>query len=164
LIFSKGLVVQPNTLIPVFILLLSVISSSYGWVVIRDLVKNRNFSPLEINGITMFMGGIASLVLSYATESWTPTPVTSWPTFLLATIGIIIVCNFCFSNLYGYLLKCYTATLLSFAGFLCPLFATGFGRFFLEEPVSKGFIYSFFAVTMGLYIFYKEELRQGYVE
>lgn len=164
LIFSQGLVVQPGALTPIFVLLLSVMSSAYGWIVIRDLVKLRNFSPIEINGITMSMGGIASLILSYIVEPWSPTPVSNWKAFLLATAAIIVICNFLFSNLYGYLLKRYTATLLSFAGFLCPVFATGFGWFFLNEPISKGFIYSFSAIILGLYIFYKEELRQGYIQ
>ncbi len=148
---------------PRLIMLLAVISSAYGWVVVRALVK-KGYSPIFINGFGMFVGGVLALSTSYLMESWTPVPVTEWGPFLQALILLVIIANIIFYNLYGYLLKQYTATLLSFAGFLCPLFVTLFGYFFLGEQLSWRLGGTFFFVFVGLILFYHEELKQGYID
>jgi drug/metabolite transporter (DMT)-like permease len=149
--------------IPRLMTLIAVISSSYGWIIVRSLVK-RGYSPIFINGFGMFFGGLASLLTSFMIESWTPFPVTQWVPFIQATILIIVVANILFYNLYGYLLEFYTATILSFAGFMCPLFAGLFGYIFLGETFSPLLLVSFCMVLIGLIIFYHEELRQGYIK
>ena len=157
----------PGTLaaysVPRLLTLAAVISSSYGWVVLRVLVK-KGYSPILINSIGMFVGGFMALVMSFLTESWVPSPVTEWIPFIQAIILIIVVANIVFYNLYGYLLNYYTATFLSFAGFLCPFFAAFLGRFFLHETLSWHLIISFITVCIGLVLFYGEELKQGYVQ
>lgn len=141
----------------------AVISSAYGWIVLRALVK-KGYSPVLINSIGMFLGGVISLVTSYIFESWTPSPVTEWVPFIQATILIVVVANIIFYNFYGYMLKRYTATFLSFAGFMCPFFAALLGRLFLGEALSWDLLVSFVIVCFGLTLFYHEELKQGYVQ
>ena len=148
---------------PRLITVVAVISSAYGWIIVRALVQ-KGYSPLYINGVGMFFGGLIALVTSYATESWTPSPVSQWVPFIQATIAIIVVANIVFYNLYGYLLKKYTATFLSFAGLMCPLFAGLLGRLFLGETFSWSLVLSFLIVCVGLVIFYSEELKQGYIK
>ncbi len=141
---------------------IAVVSSAYGWVLLRALMK-KGYSPVVANGIGMFFGGVIALGTSYFTETWTPSPVTCWSSFLQATLLIVVVANLLFYNLYGYLLKHYTATFLSFAGFTCPLFAALLGYFMLGETFSPMLFVSFIFVCLGLFLFYHEELRQGYV-
>lgn len=148
---------------PRLITLGAVVSSAYGWIVLRALVK-KGYSPILVNSIGMFLGGLIALVTSYLTESWAPSPVTAWIPFIQATILIVVVANIIFYNLYGYLLKRYTATFLSFAGFMCPFFAAFLGRIFLAEAVSWDLLASFIIVCCGLVLFYHEELKQGYVQ
>ena len=62
--------------------------------------------------------------------------------------------------LYGYLLKSYTTTFLSFAGFLSPLFGALYGWVFLSEKISWHFYLSCAIVFAGLYLFYQDELTQ----
>lgn len=145
--------------IPRLVTLLAVASSAYGWVVVRALVK-KGYSPLFINGFGMFIGGALALITSYLFESWHPLPVTEWIPFLQAVIFLVVVANIIFYNLYGYLLNYYTATLLSFAGFLCPLFVSLFGYFFLGESISIRLLIAFFFVCIGLFLFYHEELKE----
>lgn len=167
LLFLQGdsrLFFDGGRIIPIAVLIGSVISSAYGWIIMRELVGKRSYSPIMVNGIGMLGGGIAALITSFFLEPWSPLPVTSWSNFLFFTGAIIITANILFANFYAYLLKHYTATLLSFAGFLCPVFATFLGWFFLDEPMSWRFFFSFLTVTGGLYLFYQEELRQGYVK
>lgn len=140
----------------------SVVTGVIGWIVMRQLVKD-DYSPMAINGIGMFVGGVLSFITSGIFETWDPFPVTEWWPFLKITFAIIIVANLVYYNLYGYLLRTYTATFMSFAGFLCPLFAAAFGWYFLDEQVSGTFFFSLLVVVIGLTIFYQEELRQGYI-
>lgn len=148
---------------PRLITLVAVISSAYGWIVLRALVK-KGYSSIFVNSVGMFLGGLIALATSWFTESWSPSPVTHWVPFIQATILIIVVANIIFYNLYGYLLKQYTATFLAFAGFMCPFFAAFLGRIFLSETLSLHLIFSFIIVCVGLALFYHEELRQGYIK
>jgi drug/metabolite transporter (DMT)-like permease len=149
--------------LPELVLLAAVISGVYGWITVRKLVKNGDYSPLVVNGIGMVGGGLLALITSWLVEGWQVNPVFNlWP-FIGLTLLIIVVGNILFYNFYGYLLTRYTATFLSFAGFTTPLFAALFGWLFLGESVSWTFFLSILIVCIGLYIFYQEELRQGYM-
>ncbi|OQA35574.1 MAG: S-adenosylmethionine/S-adenosylhomocysteine transporter [Candidatus Dependentiae bacterium ADurb.Bin331] len=149
--------------LPEIAMLGAVTSSCLGWIVMRSLLQTNRYSPIEINGIGMLGGGLLALITSWFVEGFVPAPVTQvWP-FVALTAAIIIVVNGVFYNLYGWLLKEYTATFLSFAGFLCPLFAALFGVLFLHEQMTWTFFFSSAVVFVGLYLFYQEELRQGYV-
>lgn len=122
----------------------SVTSACYGWIVMRHMVKETGYSPFMVNGIGMFGGGILALITSYLAEGqWIVSPVSNVTGFLLLTGLIIIVVNSIFYNFYSYLLRTYTATFLSFAGFMCPLFVALFGTVFLGEQVTWHFFFFF---------------------
>lgn len=160
---GESVTLLTDHLLPLSILIVSVIASAYGWIIMRELIKNRKYSPLMVNGYTMLIGGCVTLLTSYIVENWSP-PVFDWPRFVWYTIAMIIISNGIFSNLYSYLLQHYTATLLSFAGFLCPIFACFLGYFCLQEPLSWKLLVSMICIVFGLFLFYREELRQGYVK
>lgn len=140
----------------------SVLAATIGWIVMRMLV-NDGYSPIAVNATGMMGGGILALITSSIFEVWDPFPVSDWIQFLKITFAVIIVGNIIYYNLYGYLLRTYTATFMAFAGFLCPLFAAIFGWYFLGEEVNATFFFSLFVVVLGLTIFYQEEFRQGYI-
>lgn len=146
---------------PRFLTFMAVVSSAYGWIVLRALVK-KGYSPLVANGVGMFFGGLIALGTSFMLEPWN-TVVSEWVPFIQATILIVVVANLLFYNLYGYLLEHYTATFLSFAGFMCPLGAALLGYIFFGETFSPSLLFSFLFVCVGLIIFYYEELKQGYI-
>ena len=149
---------------PEIAMFVSVLSSVYGWTVFRNLTREHKYSPFLINGVGMLGGGILAYITSMIFEA--PRPellVTNWLELLPLVALLILIANVISYNLYGYLLKKYTATLLSFAGFLCPLMAALFGWFFLGEGVQKEFFFTLGFVALGLYLFYQEELRQGYI-
>lgn len=153
--------VQGLTIIswPEIILLLSVAGSCFGWIIMKHLLR-KGYHVVSLNGIAMFYAGILALITSFFTEvnQFGVLPVSNWYMFVLLTLAIIFLCNILFSNVYGYLLQHYSATFLSFAGFLCPLFTAFFGIIFLAERVTWHFVAGLVGVSIGLYIFYQDEL------
>lgn len=140
------------------IMLFSVVSSVYGWVIMRQLVYDSKCSSSFANGGGMLIGGSLALIHSFFTESWNPIPVEDYEGFLHCSIFLIIFSNLVCYNLYGYLLKVYTATFMSFAGFLTPLFTALFGWALLGEVVTWNFFVALTIVFLGLLLFSKNEL------
>lgn len=156
-------------------LIASVTSSAYGWMVMKKLI-NKGYSFIMINGIGMTGGGILAFILSLATEGQPilkkasitiPSVVNSYGAYAesllmlgVYSMSLIIIANIICYNLYGYLLSRYSATFLSFSGFMTPLFAALLGWIFLGEAVTWHFFATILLVICGLYLFHeKKEIR-----
>jgi drug/metabolite transporter (DMT)-like permease len=142
-----------------------VVAQSYGWIIMRKLLRDKSYSPMMINGISMTMGGIIALGLSVPVEGFAP--VDHWAGFLFWLMLAILVSNIICTNLYGHLLRSYTATFLSFAGFLTVIFSAfyeWFGSLLAPDIFQRHITWHFYAsclvVFIGLYLFYKDELNQ----
>jgi drug/metabolite transporter (DMT)-like permease len=142
--------------------MLAAISSVYGWIVLKQLIKENGLAPMNANGFSMLIGGSIALMHSGLTENWAPLPISNTTIFLECTLALIIISNLVCYNLYGSLLKKYSAPFISFAGFTTPLFTALFGWIFLGEIVTWPFYVSFGTVFLGLLLFNQEELGQGY--
>jgi drug/metabolite transporter (DMT)-like permease len=148
---------------PELALIAATVTSVYGWVLLRKLGKEDGMSPVVANGYSMAIGGIFAFIHSFFSENWNPTPVTSFVPFLEGVLFMIVISNLICYNLYGWLLKRFTATFLSFAGLLTPLFAAFFGWLVLGETVSWLFFVSVGIISFGLWLVYAEELKLGYI-
>lgn len=153
----------------------SVCCSVQGWIVMKTLVR-QGYSPFAINGIGMFIGGLLALGTSLVWEGVPHIvdpinpiafPLDSWlaqynssPIFMCVVYMclLIIIANIIGYNLYGHLLKTYSATFVSFAGFTTPLFAALYGFLLLGETVTVWFFVSLGIVFYALYLFYQDEL------
>jgi len=145
-------------------LLIAVFCSVYGWILLKKIVSVYKYTPLMANGISMTLGGILALIHSYFTgESWDPIPVTEMGPFIQNTLLMCLISNIVCYNLYGYLLKRYSATFISFAGLVTPFFASFFGWYFLGETISWHYFASIIVFSIGLTIFYLEELKRDKV-
>lgn len=142
-------------------LVMAAVCSVYGWISLMQLVNEHQLSPLTANGLSMLLGGGIALCHSLAVENWHPIPVTQFSVFFECTLFLILISNLICYNLYGYLLKRYSATFLSFAGLTTPLFSAFYGYMFLNETISWPFYCSFAIVLIGLFLFDQEELKQG---
>lgn len=140
------------------------VASVYGWIVLRQLVQQEKTPPILANGLSMIAGGLFALIHSLSVESWNPLPITNTSAFLECTLFLIIVSNMVCYNLFGYLLKRFSATFMSFAGLSTPLFTALFGFFMHGEVTTLSFWISFFIVCFGLVVFYQEELKQEEVD
>lgn len=142
--------------------MLAAVCSVYGWIILKQLVNDNGLSPMTANGMSMFIGGACALGHSYCVENWNPLPVTNYSLFIECTLLLILISNLICYNLYGSLLKRYSATFMSFAGFTTPLFTALMGWLFLGEVVTWPFYISFAIVFLALILFDQEEIQQTY--
>lgn len=153
-------------------LILSVISSAYGWMIVKKLM-DHHYSLVLINGISMTGGGVLALIFSFIKEGLpvikdTPVVMHTMATNVgimgehiimlgMYSLALVIIANIIGYNLYGYLLSRYSATFLSFAGFMTPLFAALLGWIFLGERVTWHFFATMVMVIFGLYLFHEKK-------
>lgn len=144
--------------LPEVVLLLAVISGAYAWFVVKELMT-RSYSLITINGVAMLIGGIMSFFTLFVANSYNPEPfVYDWTSFLFWVGLLILISNVVVYNFYGWLLKRYTITFLTFAGFLCPVFATLYDWLLFDGSLTWQTLASLGLITLGLYLFYKAEL------
>ncbi len=140
-------------------LIASVTSSAYGWMMVKHLI-NRQYSLTLINGVSMTGGGVLALLLSLTTEGFSGLKATSSEQLMMLggyCLALVMIANIIGYNLYGYLLTRYSATFLSFAGFMTPLFAALLGWMFLGAQVTWHFFATISMVILGLYLFHNEK-------
>lgn len=143
-------------------LLIAAVATVLGWISMRRLMLQQ-YTPVMTNGVSMLMGGVMALIVSPFFEPWHPMPIYNLNYFIGTLLIIILISNFICYNLYGVLLRRYTATFMSFAGCTTPFFAAFFGWLLLGETVSWPFFVSSIIVLFSLFLFYQEEIRQGYI-
>ncbi len=136
--------------------IVSVFAYSYGWIIIRTLVREKDYSPSFVNGVSMFIGGFFALITAFFFEGlW---PVTDVLPFAGLLAFIIIISNILCHNLYGNLLRKYSTTFLAFTGFLGSPFAAFYGFVLKNEVITWHYYVSSLIVFIGLYLFYKDEM------
>jgi len=144
--------------LPELVLLCSVISASYAWFLVSELMK-KGYNISLINGVSMLMGGVMSMLLwLLVTDDFNPL-LGSTQSFLLWTFVLVIVANVISYNFYGWLLKHISITLMSVTGFFCPIFASLYGWFFLNESVGISHVVALIMVIVALWLFYQDEIK-----
>ena len=143
---------------PELSIIASVSSLAYGWIVLRKLIKDHQYPPALVNGMSMFTGGLLALVTSSLVE--TQSCVVDSTQFFVILALIILFSNVIGHNLYGWLLRFYTPTFMAFASFLTPIFAALYGWMFLQETIAWHFYLSTVVVFAGLGIFYHGEMKE----
>lgn len=145
--------------LPELILLFAVISASYAWFLVTKLM-NRGYNISLINGVAMLIGGLMSLIV------WAILHGDTWPIkgdisqFLFWTASLVLVANVLSYNFYGWLLKHISITLMSATGFFCPIFASLYGWFFLDEEIGILHLVALLLVGLGLWLFYQDEIAK----
>jgi drug/metabolite transporter (DMT)-like permease len=141
---------------PEIVLLIAVISGAYAWFIVKKLL-DKGYSLLMINGFSMLLGGFWALITAFFVEGINKNSIFDFWPFLGWTLLLIFVANIVFYNFYGWLLKRYSITFVTSAGFLSPVFGAFYGYFFLSETISWHYYVSLIAIIIGLFVFYREE-------
>jgi len=155
--------------LPEAAIIVAMVSAAGAWFVVKKLM-DQQYSLIAINGVAMIAGGVLLAcssvcfeIMPHYAQTHSLSVVTNIQQFLVWATLLTLVANVIVYNFYGWLLKKYSLTFLSFAGFLCPLFGALLGWLFLSEQITVYFIISLLLVGFALYIFYQDELR-GSVE
>mgnify|MGYP005636367499 CR=1 FL=1 len=147
-----------TSLYGVTVFLLSMILLSYSWILFKNIVKTRKSSSLLLNGISMTIGGGAALICAFLFKVPDASMRLLFVEHGLLAMSFFGLTAFCY-GLYSYLLTKYSPTFLAFAGFLDPVFGVLIGVVVFGHPFHSVFILSFVTLFIGLYIFYREELK-----
>jgi len=164
--------------VPDMALLVAVASGAYGWILLKELVVHRGYSSFLVNGVGMIGGGLLAGLTALWVEGFPPQitvaytePLVIGPlifspfaaSLLLVAgylVALIIIANIVGYNLYAQLLHRYSTTFLALAGSITPLFAGLLGWFFLGEQITGVFLCALTITTLGLAIFYAQELKE----
>lgn len=150
---------------PELAMMAAALCSVYGWVLLRLIVKEDAISPSMANGSGMLIGGVFALIHSLIIDPWNPVPVSAshFSSFMQGTLIMTFISNIVCYNIYGLMLKRFTATFLSFMGLLSPMFASFMSWMFLGETPSPIIFCSTLIVGAGLWLIYSAEIKQGYI-
>lgn len=149
-------------------LLCAVFSASLGWILIKDLLK-RGYSSWQANGFCMLSSGLLAILtwivsfnLGYSGQAVSLSVETTLVSSMVFRLtSLVFLSNvFCY-NLYGFLLKEYSATFISLSMMLVPLFSAFFGWYFLGEIISIYFMVTLLITSAALYLFYQEDLSSN---
>lgn len=139
-------------------LLGAAIATVIGWVFMRKICYQKKYPPLMANGISMLIGGLLCFIPTMMFETIAPAPVSNWPLFIKGVVVMALINNVIGYNLYAYLVKKFTVTLMTFIGFITPLVTALLGWIFLKEPVTMLFFISYGIVLVGFFFFTREEV------
>lgn len=138
-------------------MLVSVSSFCLGWVILKKFISKESISSFALNGRTMIIGGILSLITSCLFEQ--NLTIKDPVNFSFWLILIILMTNVTCFYLYSYLLKKYSATLISLGGLLAPLSAGFTSWILLGEKITIDSLASGIFIVIGFLIFYLDEIK-----
>ncbi len=138
----------------------AVFCSVYGWILLKKIITHHKCSIILANGISMTIGGTIAIIHSAIAGEWAVGPIKHLTPFLINTLIMCIISNIICYNLYGYLLKKFSATFIAFSGLVTPLFAFLYGYIWLGETIPWLFVLAIILFGIGLTIFYYAELHQ----
>lgn len=142
-----------------FALLIAVIGNTYGYIILRILIRDRNYSSVTVVSVALLCGGLLVLLTSSFFEGSPYFAIDEGLPFFRTLIISTFTAHIIAYNLYSFLLKRYSVTFLSFASILYPLFGALFGWIFFHETITWNFLLTLIIVTIGLFIFYREEFK-----
>jgi drug/metabolite transporter (DMT)-like permease len=155
----------------------AIILSRFGWITAQQLLKKDILGPVQLNIITMSIGGIISLCAAYLRNQTSITSLAQAPLpFLEQALSVvsptaqlmgftaytIIVGNMLGYTFYAHALKQYSATFISLSGFSIPLLVALFGWLFLNEPLSLTFFVACAVTFIGMAIFFFDERQKSF--
>ncbi len=143
---------------PEIVMVLCMVSYSYGWVIASQLIRKKKYDAALVNGVGMLVGGVTALATSSLVEQWSTGPINAFWPFWGIMIPLVLATTLSWT-INTYLLRYYTVTFLMFLMFVDPLYVALYGWLFLGERVSWHFFVSVLMLFVGLYLFYKEELK-----
>jgi len=138
----------------------SMIIARYGWIRAQTIIRSERYTPSELNGLIMLIGGSYALITSALTGEFNLSSIPMTWNFWLVFLYSVTIANILGYSIYGSLLKKYPITLTSLCGMSIPLFVHLYGPLVLGEPLSALFFVSLAFVALGIFLFVKNKPAQ----
>jgi len=138
--------------LPEAVLLISVISATYAWFVVKKLM-DKKYAITSINGAAMGIGSVLSAVASLYMEGAHAYHGVQWSPFIFWITLLVFASHIVSYNLYSYLLTKYSIPFMTFCGFLTPIFASLLGVYFLGEVITWHYIPAIGGIGLGLGVY-----------
>lgn len=151
----------------------AIVLSRLGWITAQQLLKKEILGPVQLNILTMSIGGAISLVAALLRHQTSITSLSFAPLTILKEYPLnqvssttqlmgflsytIIVGNILGYTMYAAMLKRYSATFIALTSFSIPLFVHALGWLFLNEQLSGSFFMACFITFAGLVVFFFDE-------
>lgn len=138
---------------------LSVITAAFATaisaIILQKMMRETSYPASTTTGFSMLLGGFFSLIHGALSAGpiFIQPPTLSFIGYIAIDTLATLVC----AGLYTYLLKFYRASFVSFTGFTAPIFAAVLDRLFFGIIVSGYFYVAMFLISIGLYLFYRED-------
>jgi drug/metabolite transporter (DMT)-like permease len=145
---------------PEVALIAAMISNGYSWVCTRILVRDYQYPVSLINGINSLILGLMMGCIAILAE---PLRIKGNLYSVIALLVLLCVAEVASNNGITYWFKRYSLTLISYVGLTLPFFTAILGYIFLGEYMTYDAFISIAITAVGLYIFYQEELKLGYI-
>lgn len=143
------------------VMIIAAAATAFGWVIMKYLMEQRSdFNSYFLNGTSLAIGGMMCFVQAWNSET-APYIVEGhiWD-FLGYMLLMMILQNLIAYNYNAYLLKTHSATLVILFSFVMPIITSLLGYFMLSEPLTYQFFICSAGVSVGLLIFYQQELAE----
>lgn len=140
--------------------LISMALGRFGWLIMQQLMRKERYSPFEVNGLSMFTSGALACLAAWYWGQFDQLPNVYSPKYGALLIYTIIFGNLIAYSMLAHLLKRYSATFISLAGFSIPLLVYVNGWLFLGEPLSWNFVIASAITFVGLVVFYYDEIHK----
>jgi drug/metabolite transporter (DMT)-like permease len=140
---------------------ISVLSAVVATFIFKKLIVH--YSVFFILGITLFSGGVMSLLISLFSENWNPIPLENIAIVAPFLLFIFITHNLIAQPLYGYLVKKYPVTLITFATLITPVTSAVLGYFLYGQAIGFIFVFSLVTLIGAFFLFYHEEKKEGLI-
>jgi len=139
------------------VFVVAIIAFSYGWILNKQLLKTVRVPSSLITGSALTIGGATTLCFFVISRGGDFSSIDIIKGFWWQ-VAVFILLTAVGYNLYGILLKRYSATFVSFASFLQPAFGLLYAYLFLGQSISLVAYTALGVLLFGLYMFYQEEM------
>ncbi|MFC1854549.1 DMT family transporter [Candidatus Dependentiae bacterium] len=147
--------------VPELAMLLSTFALAFAWFSVKKLSATGHSLHL-INGMGMLVGGVLSAVHFFVFHGFQPFPVSDPVNFLWLSLVLVLVSNITTYNMYSFLLKKFSATFLSFSGFLLPIFGALYGKLiWSEKTLNWNYAAALILISVGLWLFHAGSRERG---
>ena len=139
--------------------------STVSAVLVAFLYKRllASYSVYFILGIGVFFGGLMSLAISLLIETWNPVPIENIALVAPTILFVFITHNLIAQPLYGYLLKKYPVTLVTFSTLITPVTSAALSYFIYGQVIGCTFFFSLITLMVAFFLFYHEEKKEGLI-